>query len=70
MRSWKEWKENFTMWVAWRLPRQLVYWCAVRLIAEAASSDDFMDDVPSLGAMEALELWEGRKLPVPILDTF
>jgi hypothetical protein len=26
--------EKFWIWVAWRMPRELVYWCAIRLLTD------------------------------------
>jgi hypothetical protein len=48
--------EKLWIWLAWRLPRGLVYWCTVRLGA-AASADDrsvglLMAEVPLLDALD------------------
>lgn len=49
--------EKFMLWFVWRLPRQLVYWSAIRVIAHA-TSDEYGDTVvPELPAMEALTRW-------------
>jgi len=47
---------KFWMWVAWRLPHDLVYWCAMRVAANATM---LASDVsaPDLRAMDALKRW-------------
>lgn len=30
-------KDKFLLWLAWRLPKKLVMWCNVRVMANAAS---------------------------------
>lgn len=44
--------------IAWALPRDLVMWCAIRLIAHATQGQYSNQIVPELGAMEALKRWE------------
>ena len=46
------------LWLAWRLPRKLVYWCAVRVGAHATQGDYSDTVVPELLVMEALERWD------------
>jgi hypothetical protein len=53
----KQWTENFSRWLAWKLPRQLVYWCAIRLIAHATQGKYSATVAPDLGAIEALKRW-------------
>ena len=50
--------ERFWMWLAWKMPHDLVYWCAVRLIANATSGAHSSQVVPDLRAMDALKRWE------------
>ena len=45
-------------WIAWRLPKKVVYWAAIRLIAYATSGRYGNTVVPELGAMDALKRWE------------
>lgn len=45
-------------WLAWRLPRRLVYWCAVRVVAYATLARLDGTDRPALTTVEALERWE------------
>lgn len=44
-------------WLAWKLPRQLVYFAAIRLIAHATTDPYSYTIVPELTAMEALARW-------------
>ena len=51
-------REKFWRWLAWKLPRRLVYWCAIRLLS-AATLPPYGDQiVPGLLALVALERWE------------
>lgn len=53
-------KERVWMRVVWALPKQLVYWCGVRLIAFATTGRYSATVVPELSAMEALERWSSQ----------
>jgi hypothetical protein len=48
------------MWIAYRLPRWLVYLAAVRLIAHATTGKYGTQIVPDLLAMEALKRWDSK----------
>jgi hypothetical protein len=48
----KVWK-----FLAWKLPRALVYWCAVRVICNATQGQYSNQAVPKLTAMIALKRW-------------
>lgn len=48
-------REKFARWVAWRLPKKVVYWCAIRVIAYATQGAYGNTVVPELCAMDALE---------------
>lgn len=49
---------NIACWVAFHLvPRRLAYWCAVRVMAEAASANPTAE-VPALTAADCLKAWE------------
>lgn len=50
-------KEKAIMWVVWKLPRSIVYWCAIRLMAHATQGNYGNTEVPALPAMEALQRW-------------
>lgn len=42
----------------WALPRWLVYWCAIRVIAHATQGKYGNTIVPELTAMDALKRWD------------
>ena len=48
-------KEKVVMWIAWHLPRKLVYWCAIRVIADATVESS--TPAPEFLAMDALKVW-------------
>ena len=56
-------REKFFFWLAWKLPRRLVYWCAIRLIARATTGDWGHTIVPELTAMGALRRWDENYTP-------
>lgn len=51
-------KDKFWMWIAWRLPKELVKWATVRLFAHATTGEWSDQVVPDLKAMDALQRWE------------
>lgn len=51
------WTDKLCQVIAWRLPRQLAYWCAIRVIAHATQGQYGSQVVPELYAMDALERW-------------
>jgi hypothetical protein len=54
------WAEKALMALVWRLPRRLVYWCAIRVVAHATQGPYSAQIVPDLSAMDALKRWEPR----------
>lgn len=54
--------EKVVRWVAWHLPKDVVYWATIRLIAFATSGEYSNQVVPELGAMEALHRWPGAEI--------
>jgi len=50
--------EKILMFIAWRIPRKLVYWCAIRLGAHATQGQYGNQEVPALTFMDALKRWE------------
>jgi hypothetical protein len=51
-------REALLMAIAWRLPRELVMWCYVR-VASHATTGQFSDTVvPELGMVDALHRWD------------
>jgi hypothetical protein len=49
--------ERIWIWIAWRLPRSLVKWCAVRLGAHATQGRYSDQIVPDLTFVDALKRW-------------
>ena len=49
--------ERATWFLAWRLPRKLVYFATVRLIAHATTGPYSQQVVPELSAIDALRRW-------------
>jgi hypothetical protein len=50
--------ERVSQFVVWRLlPRQVVYWAAIRLMAHATQGKYSTQVVPELTAMDALKRW-------------
>lgn len=49
-----------TFWqhLIWKLPKSLVYWCAIRLGAHATTGEFSNTVVPELSFMDALKRWE------------
>ncbi len=52
-------KDKFCIKIANLLPRKIVYWCAIRLIAKATTGKHSTQIVPELTAMDALKRWDG-----------
>jgi hypothetical protein len=50
--------EKLYTWLAFKVPRKLVYWCAIRLMVHATTGKHQNQVVPELLAMDALERWE------------
>lgn len=51
-------KEKIWIKLAYLLPKPLVYWCSIRLIAHATTGAYSNQVVPDLRAMDALKRWE------------
>lgn len=49
--------EKFWMWLAWRLPRPLVYWVTIRMGAHATQGKWSDQVVPDMTFMQALRRW-------------
>ncbi len=52
--------EKVWIWIAWKLPRPLVMWCAVRLLAHASGPQYPTQVVPELTGIDALERWDAN----------
>lgn len=63
MKIWLRWKlsrlrERALQFIVWRcLPRGVVYWAAIRLMAHATQGPWSNQIVPELSAMDALKRW-------------
>lgn len=49
--------DKIWMKIAWLLPKRLVMWASIRLIANATQGQYGDQNVPELGAMDALKRW-------------
>lgn len=50
-------RERFWMWLAWRMPKSLVYMCMIRGGAHATTGEYSHQVVPELEFMVALRRW-------------
>lgn len=50
-------KEKFYLWFVWKLPKELIKWATIRLIANATTGKYGNTIVPELKAMDALDRW-------------
>ena len=50
--------ERVARWIAFRLPRRVVMWCAIRVVAHATTGPYSNQIVPELGAMDAIKRWD------------
>jgi hypothetical protein len=55
---WKWWHDRLPMWVAWHLPRRVVFWCAIRVGSNATTGVHGTQVVPELLYMQSLERWD------------
>ena len=46
--------DKFWMWIAWRLPRRVVYWATVRLWSPTWNA-------PPSELMRAMDMWERKE---------
>ncbi len=51
-------KERVAYWTAWHIPRWLVYFATIRLVAHATTGQFSSTAVPELGAMDAIKRWD------------
>lgn len=50
-------KEKFWFWLAWRLPRSLVYFAAIRMFAHGTTGKYGDTEAPGLTVSDALRRW-------------
>ena len=58
IKTMKKFKEKLVTKLVWALTKSIVYWCAIRLIANATTGKYSNQIVPELKAMDALKRWE------------
>ncbi len=51
-------KDKIWMWIVWKLPKTLIKWAAVRLMAHATTGQYGTCNTPSTTIIEALQRWE------------
>ena len=51
-------RERLFRWLALKVPRDLAYWCAIRVGCEATGGEFSKQEVPSLLYVDALKRWE------------
>jgi len=50
---------NMAWWIAWHLPRHIVYLAAIRVVSYATKTDKFRNvSAPDITAMDAIGCWE------------
>lgn len=52
--------EKLWVWIAWHLPRQLVLWCAVRLMAHATTGQYGSQEIGTVSILDALNRWDAK----------
>ncbi len=50
--------DKLARWLSWKLPRRLVYFCAIRLMANATTGKYSNQEVSDLTTVDALKRWE------------
>ena len=49
--------DKLWMWIAWKMPKKLVYFCTVRAGAHATTGEHSSQVVPELEFIETLKRW-------------
>ena len=52
------WWTALATWLAWHLPREVVYWCAVRVAVNASQGKWSGSETPGVTVVEMLERWD------------
>lgn len=58
-------REKLQRKIAWILPRSIVMWCFVRVVAHATTGEYSNQIVPELTAIEALDRWDKVQYETP-----
>ena len=48
-------KDKIAIWIAWKMPKRIVHWCAIRVAAYATQGKYTTQIVPDLTAMDATD---------------
>jgi hypothetical protein len=51
-------KEKLAIWIAWRLPHDVVKWAMIRVVAHATTGQFGTDHVDNLGYHEFHDRWD------------
>jgi hypothetical protein len=54
-------RDRFWMWLAWLLPRRLVYMAAIRMASEATTGPYSFTVVPELTLIDGLHRWQAQR---------
>lgn len=49
--------EKLWVWLAWRLPKELVRWASVRLMAHATTTEYAQKEPAEVSILDALRAW-------------
>jgi len=55
--AYEKYKEKFLLAIVWKLPKSIVYWCAIRLGANATQGEWENESPTDLKFMTALKRW-------------
>jgi cytochrome c-type biogenesis protein CcmH/NrfF len=53
--------EQVLVWIIWRLPRRIVYWAAIRLMAHATTAVYPTRTPDGVTILEALDAWDVQR---------
>ncbi len=56
----KELRDDIWRWIAWRMPRRLVYWAFVRVWATATTGPYLSENPSSTTCVQASERWDKK----------
>jgi hypothetical protein len=49
--------EKFWIWLSWRLPKSLVYWCYIRMASHATLTKYKNREPNEVGIMDVMNCW-------------
>lgn len=53
-----KWRVQLAQWLAWHMPREVVYWCGVRMAAYASQGKWSGEECTGVTVMEMIERWD------------